>query len=262
MKLSVLLPVYNECATLRELVARVVAVPLDKEIIIVDNASTDGTREVLLEMLARGEAVRAEDFSDFDNESALEDARRIRIALQSENGGKGKSVRRALELSRGEWIIVQDADLEYDPRDYLKLLEIAERYEEKMARYSRQATRDVAVFGTRLKHGTRARKDQPRGAFFYGRVGLSAAFRVLYGTPLSDVATCYKLMRRRTALSLDLKSSGFDLDFEIAARLRRRGVRILETPIFYDPRGTGDGKKIRAVQDGARALFTLVRYRF
>ena len=253
MKLSVLLPVYNECATLREIVARVVAVPLDKEIIIVDNASTDGTRDVLLEMLERGEAVEADASASGDT--------CVRIALQSENGGKGKSVRRALELSRGEWIIVQDADLEYDPRDHLKLLEIAERYEEKMARFSRQAPRDVAVFGTRLKHGTRARKDQPRGAFFYGRVGLSAAFRVLYGTPLSDVATCYKLMRRATALSLNLKSSGFDLDFEIAARLRRRGVRILETPISYDPRGTGDGKKIRAVQDGARALFTLLRYR-
>ena len=256
MKLSVLLPVYNECATLREIVARVVAVPLDKEIIIVDNASTDGTREVLLEMLARGEAVDAE-----TSAAKSGGENRVRIALQSENGGKGKSVRCALELSRGEWIIVQDADLEYDPHDYLKLLEIAERYEEKMARYPRQAPRDVAVFGTRLKHGTRARKGQRRGAFFYGRIGLSAAFRVLYGTPLSDVATCYKLMRRKTALSLNLKSSGFDLDFEIAARLRRRGVRILETPIFYDPRGTGDGKKIRAVQDGARALFTLLRYR-
>lgn len=258
MKLSVLLPVYNECATLREIVRRVQEVPLDKEIIIVDNASTDGTREVLLEMLSRGEAVAAED--DFDSDSQ-NDARRVRIALQSENGGKGKSVRRALELSRGEWIIVQDADLEYDPRDYLKLLQVAERHEEKTQQFSRYNPREIAVFGTRLQRGTRSRREQQRGAFFYGRIGLSMAFRVLYGTPLSDVATCYKLMRRATALSLNLQSSGFDLDFEIAARLRRQGVRILEVPIFYQPRGKGEGKKIRAVQDGARALWTLLRYR-
>ena len=254
MKLSVLLPVYNECATLREIVRRVRHVPLDKEIIIVDNASTDGTREVLLEMLASGEAVAAENFSDADFSSDADDARRIRIAFQSENGGKGKSVRRALELARGEFVIVQDADLEYDPQDYLKLLALAQRKD------------CCAVFGTRLGPRSAARRHQPRTAFYYGRIGLSLVFRVLYGSRLTDVATCYKLIRREVAQSLPLQSNGFDLDFEIAARLarrgRRQGQRILEAPISYAPRTELEGKKIRAFHDGWRAVWALLKYRF
>lgn len=239
MKLSVLMPVYNERATLREIVRRVQEVPLDKEIIIVDNCSTDGTREELQALLDSGEA---------EDESGTG---RLRIVLQAENKGKGSSVRRALELARGEWVIVQDADLEYDPQDYLKLLAVAER-----------SPKRLAVFGSRLKQGTAARQGMPHTSFYYGRIGLSILFRVLYASPLSDVATCYKLMRRDLAQSLPLKGSGFELDFEIPARLRRRGVRIYEVPISYAPRTELEGKKIRAVQDGLRAAWTLIKYRF
>jgi dolichol-phosphate mannosyltransferase len=241
MKLSVLIPVYNERATLREILRRVQAVPLDLEIVVVDNVSTDGTREELLAMLERGEA--GDESSDA----------RLRIAFQTENHGKGASVRRALGLARGEWVIVQDADLEYDPQDYLKLFALAER-----------RRLDVA-FGTRLHRGTATRQKQPRTAFFYGRVGLSLFFRLLYGASLSDVATCYKLMRRSFAQSLQLQSGGFDLDFELAAKVvlaRKRGVRYGETPIYYAPRTELEGKKIRAVQDGLRAAWTLIRFRF
>ena len=241
MKLSVLIPVYNERATLREILRRVQAVPLDLEIVVVDNVSTDGTREDLLAMIQSGEA-------------GPEDSQaRVRIAFQDQNHGKGASVRRALGLARGEWVIVQDADLEYDPQDYLKLFALAER--RKL---------DVA-FGTRLHRGTATRDTQPRTAFFYGRVGLSLFFRLLYGASLSDVATCYKLMRRPFAQELKLESSGFDLDFELAAkvvRARGRGVRYGETPIFYAPRTELEGKKIRAVHDGLRAVRALIRYRF
>jgi glycosyltransferase involved in cell wall biosynthesis len=269
MKLSVLMPVYNECATLSEILSRVQAVSIDKEIVVVDNCSTDGTRELLQEMLARGEAVpagdNAHDVAASSNatsrDAAASDAAKlsnpVRVVLQETNKGKGSSVRRALAAARGEWIIVQDADLEYDPRDYQKLLNRAHKWEAAAGRRGR----DVAVFGTRLSRDSEARRNQSHDAFLVGRIGLSVAFRVLYATSLSDVATCYKLMRREVAQSLSLQSDGFDLDFEIAARLRRRGVRIEEVPISYDPRGHGEGKKIRAIQDGSQALWTLLKYR-
>lgn len=237
------MPVYNERATLSEIVRRVQNVPLDLEIIIVDNVSTDGTREDLQALIASGEAGEADSHHP------------IRVAFQSENRGKGSSVRRALGLARAPWVIVQDADLEYDPRDYLRLFEAA-----------RKPRRGLdAVFGTRLHRGTRARGGQPRTAFFYGRVGLSVLFRMLYGAPLSDVATCYKLMRREFAFGLDLQSDGFDLDFEIAAkvaRARKTGARFGEIPISYAPRTELEGKKIRVVRDGARAVWALVKFRF
>ena len=239
MKLSVLMPVYNEAATLEEILRRVQAVPIEKEIIIVDNISTDGTRAILEAMIARGEAVWAEEEGG------------IRIAFQTENKGKGASVRRALALARGDWVIVQDADLEYDPSDYLRLVALSQK-----KRNCR------AVFGTRLTRGSQTRANQPRTAFYYGRVGLSILFRVLYGVPVSDVATCYKLMRRDVMQSLDLRASGFDLDFEIAAKLARRGVRIHEIPVSYQPRTVLEGKKIHALRDGMRAAWTLWKYRF
>jgi glycosyltransferase involved in cell wall biosynthesis len=237
------MPVYNERATLAEILQRVQDVPLDKEIIIVDNVSTDGTRQDLQALIERGEA-------GAENSEA-----RLRVAFQSENLGKGSSVRRALALARGEWIIVQDADLEYDPSDYLRLFEAAFKPRRPLE----------AVFGTRLSKNSSARDNQPRTTFFYGRVGLSVFFRLLYGAPLSDVATCYKFMRRDFALGLDLKSDGFDLDFEIAAKVaksRKKGARFGEIPISYAPRTEIEGKKIRVVHDGLRAAWALLRFRF
>ena len=245
MKLSVLMPVWNESATLEEILRRVAAVDIEHEIIVVDNVSTDGTREILQAMLDSGRAGTPDSLA------------RVRVAFQSENLGKGASVRRALELARGDWVIVQDADLEYDPRDYLKLMDVAGK------------RRLDVVFGTRLKGDTRA--GQPRTSFFYGRVGLSVFFRLLYGSPLSDVATCYKLLKRPFAQSLDLQSDGFDLDFEIAAKVaraarqrgtRQRRIRVGEVPISYAPRTELEGKKIRAVHDGLRAARALLKFRW
>ena len=250
LKLSVLMPVYNECATLAEILRRVAAVPLDTEIIVVDNCSTDGTRVLLQTML--------------DNGSAQDSAGdgRLRVFFQIENRGKGASVRKALELARGEYVIVQDADLEYDPQDYLKLLSRAEGQNNT----GRRARGYYAVFGTRLLPGSTARQQQPHTSFYYGRIGLSVVFKLLYASPLSDVATCYKLLRREVARSLNLHSSGFDLDFEIAAKLAkgrwRRGLRLTEIPISYQPRTELEGKKIRAVHDGIRAAWALLKYRF
>ena len=238
MKLSVLMPVWNESATLEEILRRVAAVAVDHEIIIIDNVSTDGTREILQAMLEKGHA------------GAPDSEARIRVAFQDENNGKGASVRRALSLARGQWVIVQDGDLEYDPRDYVKLFDVA-----------RKSRRPIAVFGTRLGRGTLARKNQPRTSFFFGRVGLSVVFRLLFARPLSDVATCYKLLPRSLAQSLGLQSDGFDLDFEIAARLARNGIPIREVPISYAPRDAAQGKKIRVVRDGVRAAWALLKYR-
>jgi glycosyltransferase involved in cell wall biosynthesis len=242
MKLSVLMPVYNESATLEEIVRRVEAVPIDKEIILVDNCSDDGTRDILTSWVNAGRAAWADDGSTLT---------RLRIYFQPENRGKGSSVRCALCFARGDWVIVQDADLEYDPRDYAKLLSAGEKSRKR-----------VAVFGNRLQRGSLTRSGQKRNAFYYGRVGLSSVFRLLYGRPLSDVATCYKLLPRTLALSLQLQSDGFDLDFEIAGRLARRGVRIVEVPISYQPRTAQEGKKIRVVRDGLRAMQALLKYRF
>lgn len=239
--LSVLVPVYNERATLEPLLRRVQELPLDLEIIVVDNVSTDGTRQWLEELLASGEA------GSEDSQNLL------RVVLQSENLGKGASVRRGLALARGQWVVVQDADLEYDPRDLVRLLDLA------------QSKRLDAAFGTRLSPHSKSLRDQPRTAFFYGRVGLTLFYRVLYGAPLGDVATCYKLMRRPFALGLKLRCDGFDLDFEIAAKValaHKRGARVGQRPISYVPRTELEGKKIRAVHDGLRAMWALVRFRF
>jgi glycosyltransferase involved in cell wall biosynthesis len=260
-KLSVLMPVFNERSTLVEILRRVQAVGVEKEIIIVDNCSTDGTREFLQDMLHRGQA------GDADSGSPL------RVVLQAENKGKGASVRRALELARGQFVIVQDADLEYDPADYLKLLAVAEGAnaegtKSKSAK-SKSAKREKraydVVFGTRLLRGTATRAQQPRTSFYYGRVGLSIMLRILYAVPISDVATCYKLLKREVAQSLDLQSSGFDLDFEIAAKVARlkkkRVLRYAEVPVSYSPRTELEGKKIRVWRDGWRAAWALLRFR-
>lgn len=238
-ELSILMPVFNEKSTLRAIVERVLAVPLETELIIVDNCSTDGSREEL---------------QAIEGDYGRRLPGRVQAMYQEVNRGKGSSVRRALEGAGGEWVIVQDADLEYDPQDYIKLLEVARR--------EHAAGREVAVFGSRLQPRTAARTNQPHTPFYFGRLGLSLIFRLLYGSRLSDVATCYKLMQRETARRLRLRSEGFDLDFEIAARLTRCRVPILEVPISYHPRTEIEGKKIRAGRDGWRALCALMRHRW
>ncbi len=255
LKLSVLIPVYNEANTLQEILRRVRDVPIEKEIIVVDNCSTDGTRELLQSLLDSGEAGGADSAST------------LRVVFQVENNGKGSSVRRALQLARGEFVIVQDADLEYDPRDYLNLLAKAEGHPKKqLSEKGRPKQGCDVVFGTRLSHKTATRSQQPRTSFYYGRVGLSVLLRILYAVPISDVATCYKLLRRKVAQNLELRSSGFDLDFEIGAKVaklkKQRKIRFAEVPVSYFPRTELEGKKIRAVHDGLRAAWALLRYRF
>lgn len=223
MKLTVIMPVYNERKTFVEIFRRVQAVEVEKELIIVDNCSTDGTRELLRTIT--GPAVE--------------------VILQSRNYGKGMSVRTGIAKARGEYVIIQDADLEYDPQDFHRLLTVQQR------------TGAVAVFGHRV---TMDGYRQPL-VFRLGARALALVFSVLYGQWVTDIATCYKLIRADILQGLPLESSGFDLDFEIPARLALAGHRIYEVPITYRPRPVGAGKKIRW-RDGASCFFALCRWKW
>lgn len=226
MKISIIIPVYNEQDTVLEVLRRVQALDLDKEIILVDNKSTDGTREIL---------------------QGLEQTDRLRVILNERNLGKGGSVRKGIAAARGEWVIVQDGDLEYDPSDILRLLAKAE------------SEGYVAVFGSRILG--REKVEGGPLVYSFGRRFVNWWFRALYGQPLSDVSTCYKLVRRERLQELNLVCSGFDLDFEIPAKLVRTGVRIAEEPISYSPRTSQRGKKL-TVWDGVWAVWAMLRFRF
>ena len=224
MMLSVIVPVYNEKDTILEILRRVRAVDIDKEIIIVDNCSTDGTREILQGLNEEG----------------------VNVVLQPRNMFKGTSVRTGIEHARGDFTIVQDADLEYEPQDYHTLLATA------------AAEQADAVFGTRFA-GEEAASGPALHSF--GRNRLNDLFRLLYGSRLTDVATCYKLVRTPVLKSLKLRSASFDLDYEIAAKLAKCGARMVEAPIHYSPRTAAEGKKLRW-SDGFAAAWCLLKYRF
>jgi len=218
MKLSVLIPVYNEGSSVRELIKRVQAVPVDKEIIIVNDGSVDTTAEVL---------------NSIQGES-------LHIIHHTRNRGKGAAIRTALKAATGDVVIIQDADLEYDPNDYVKLL----------AAYA-QGDADV-VYGVR---------DLSRQRFYmrWGNRLMTWVTNLLFGTHLKDMETCYKLVDRRIMQSLDLQSDGFEIEAEITAKLLRRGLRIREVPIHYEPRY--EEKKLSPL-DGIPTLWALVKYRF
>jgi dolichol-phosphate mannosyltransferase len=246
-KLTIVIPCFNERETVLELLDRVKRVAIDKIVVVVDNASTDGTRELLRSVCTNDRPWKAP--GDAGSLAPLEGQRILDgdgfvLVLQPRNLSKGTSVKTGLALANSEYVICQDADLEYDPSDILRLLEHAER------------TGDDAVFGSRLQG--RAAFDVD--LFHVGRVALTKLFQRLYGCPLTDVATCYKLMRTDVARSLDMQSPGFDLDFEIPAKLAKWRHTISELPISYTPRDSSRGKKIRW-RDGFSAAWTLVKLR-
>lgn len=222
MRLSIIVPVYNECATVRELLRRVAAVDLDKEVVVVDDGSTDGTRDVLAEMAGDGATV----------------------VFHEANRGKGAAIRTGLRHVTGDCVLVQDADLEYDPADYRRLLDALEEREA-----------DV-VYGSRFA-GRRPPMTRRHRA---GNQVLTAITNALYGSALTDMETCYKLVRRRVLADIHLTANGFDIEPEITAKLLRRGVAIEEVPIRYAGRSRAEGKKI-SWTDFVAAVWTLVRLR-
>jgi len=219
---SVIVPVYNEVAHLDELLGAVLASPAKKEIIIVDDGSTDGTREKL-QSLARMENVT--------------------IVFHEKNYGKGASIRTALHYARGEYVLIQDSDLEYDPKDYPSLL-----------RPLQEGTANV-VYGVRPDRPERGLR------FFLGAKLLTHLTNFLYGVGIHDEATCYKVFRRSTLMQIQLHCRRFEFCPEVTGKLCRMGERIAEVPIHYNPRSADEGKKIRH-SDGWLAIWTLIRCRF
>ena len=219
---SVLIPVYNEVAWIQTTISRVLASPVPKEIIVVDDGSTDGTRELL---------------------QGLSDIPEFTLVFHKENRGKGAAIRTGLQYARGEYVIIQDADIEYDPRDYPALLEPL-----------RQGVANV-VYGVR--------PDRPeRGIHYYLCAKLLTLLaNLLYGARIHDEATGYKVFRRSLLAGIPLKCERFEFCPEITAKLCRLGEPIFEVPISYHPRAKYKGSKI-GWADGWMAIWTLLRWRF
>jgi len=222
--LTVVMPVFNERGTVEEIVDRVLAVPVRIELIAVDDASTDGSRE-LLERLSKEKG--------------------FRLLLQDLNRGKGAAVRQGIAAATGDVIIVQDADLEYSPEEYPDLLDLIEK------------GKADAVFGSRFIGRHRCFLF----THYLANLFLNLVTNVLYNTTMTDMETCFKAIRAEVLKGMELKSDRFGIEPEITAKLFKRGARVYEVPITYEGRDYAEGKKI-TWRDGFPALWTLVKYRF
>jgi glycosyltransferase involved in cell wall biosynthesis len=241
-KITVVIPVYNEIATIEEILARVQAVALDKEIIVVDDGSSDGTREFLTNLDRCAKAAPAP--MTLPRSGATLRADNVRVFFQEKNQGKGAALRRGFKEARGEIVIIQDADLEYDPADYSKLIlpiEIGKA--------------DV-VYGSRFLGGPQ------RVLFYWHYVGnkiLTTISDMVTNLNLSDVWTCYKAFRREVLQSLELRENRFGFEQEVTIKIAQAGWRVYETPISYHGRTYAEGKKI-TWKDGIRAMVCVLRY--
>lgn len=225
MKLSVIIPVYNEVKTIREIVRRVLETGLVSEVVVVDDGSTDGTRDILPELDGR---------------------QGVRIILHEKNQGKGAAVRTGLQNATGEVLLIQDADLEYDPREYPTLLKPIE-----------DGIADV-VYGSRFLGAAR------RPILFWNMVAnklLTFVTNILYNNILSDMETGYKVFRRQVVEGMPLHARRFEFEPEFTAKILKRKYRIYEVPIAFYPRDYSEGKKIK-LWDAFEALWALLKYRF
>lgn len=225
MKLSIVIPVFNEKNTIKEILRQVRAVDLgdiDKEIVVVDDCSTDGTIDIL----------------------KLEVDSSLKVLHHKQNQGKGAAVRTGFAAATGDLIIIQDADLEYDPEDYMKLIQPVLK------------GKATVVYGSRFT-------GERRNMLYWHYLGnrfLSLVTNVLYNTTLSDMETCYKLFTKEALEGLVIKANKFDFEPEITAKILRKGIRIYEVPISYTGRESHEGKKI-TWKDALPALWTLAKYR-
>jgi glycosyltransferase involved in cell wall biosynthesis len=243
-RITVVIAAYNELATIEEILVRVQAVDLDKEIVIVDDGSTDGTREFLAALAQCAKAVPAQ--MALPQSRATLRADNIRVFFQDRNRGKGAALRRGFQEAKGAIIVIQDADLEYDPRDYHALIAPIE------------AGRADVVYGSRFLGGPH------RVLFFWHYVGnkfLTTLSDMVTNLNLSDVWTCYKAFQREVLDRLDLRENRFGFEQEITLKIAQAGWRVYETPISYYGRTYAEGKKI-TWRDGVRALWCILRYGF
>lgn len=225
MKLSVVVPVFNEKATVGLLIDRVRQTPYDVELIVVDDGSTDGTSEVLASLGSRID----------------------RLIRLERNSGKGAALKAGFAAASGELVVIQDADLEYDPQDYAGLLE------------------PIIRAGADLVLGSRMNGAKPQRAYYFwhyvGNRFITLIARVLYNTTLSDIYTCYKMFRRECLDGLTFRSSGFEFDAEFMAKLLKRKLVVYEVPIAYYGRSYAEGKKIEW-HHAWGVIWNLVKYRF
>jgi glycosyltransferase involved in cell wall biosynthesis len=222
--LSVVMPVFNEKATIDEIIRRTLAVPLRLQLIVVDDCSTDGTRDML---------------------TALQRELGFTLVLQPQNAGKGSALRRGFQEVRGDLVVIQDADLEYSPEEFPQLIELI-----------CEGRADV-VYGSRFL----GRHRVFMFTHYMGNRGLTMFTNLLYNTMLTDMETCYKVMRTEVLRSMTLESNGFGIEPELTAKIFKRGYRVYEVPITYDGRGYDEGKKI-GWRDGFVALWVLLKFRF
>jgi len=220
--LSIIIPVYNEEQTVKQIIEKINSLTIDKEIIVIDDGSSDGTDKILRSL---------------NNKD-------IKVIYHTSNRGKGAAIITGLAQATGDFIIIQDADLEYDPQDYFKLLENI-----------KQGSADI-VLGARFMKGY-------KGQFIHklGNRFLTSLLNLMFGAHLNDCFTCYKLLRRQALVSLNLAARGFDIEIEIVAKAIKNKLRISEVPITYQPRSYAQGKKIRC-RDGINAAASIIKYRF
>lgn len=225
MKISIIIPVYNEEKTILNVLKELekTNLGLDKEIIIVDDGSKDNSKKIINEYLSKNKKNSKIEYK----------------VISKTNAGKGSAVREGIKKAKGELITIQDADLEYDPKDYLKLIKEINRGHS-------------AVYGSRF-----LKKHKPLyRIYFYGNKFLTKLTKILYNSQITDMETCYKMFKSELIKSIKLQSNGFEIEPEITAKILKRGIKIKEVPINYKPRKISEGKKIN-FRDGLKAIWTL-----
>lgn len=236
MKLSIIIPVFNEKRTILQVLEKVSKLKIsgiEKQVIVVDDGSTDGTGNEIKNFVKNGAG--------------------IKVINHLKNQGKGAAVITGIKNATGEYIIIQDADLEYDTRDIEKLIKPV------------KDGKSEVVYGTRLKRMPSFSQDERTPRFLLHYVGnkfLSLLTSILYGQWITDMETCYKLFPRKAVENMKLNARGFEFEPEITSKLLKKNYKILEIPISTNPRGYDEGKKLNTFKDGFIALWSLLKYRF